>query len=450
MSRVRWKVLVAMVAVVSVTIGLSALFARRVTLAEIHRLTYSQRPPDIGPLAEHYRTHHGWSGVEQTIDAMPVRVVLTNAAREVIASSRDLRGMTIAIDADDRMRITGRGVGLVLQAPPLRVGDAYVYVLPARESPSDPDVTAGVSALDRGLIFTFAAATVVAMGLAFWVSRRITGPMERLTAAVDTMARGARPDHVPVTGRDEIARLATSFNAMADALARQEELRRRMVGDVAHELRTPLTNLRCELEAVQDGLVSPDTARIGSIHEEVLHLERIVADLQDLATADAGALQLRRERIDFADTVVRVVDAFARPRGIELKLELEEDVDANGDAIKVLADPLRIGQIVRNLMSNAARHARSVVRVRVSVDRGAREATVLVADDGPGIPAEHLSRVFERFYRVDEGRSREAGGAGLGLAIVKQLVELHEGRVWAENSDTGAVFTFAIPFISDS
>jgi two-component system sensor histidine kinase BaeS len=327
------------------------------------------------------------------------------------------------------LTISGRGVHLVLHASPIRVGDAFAYALPARE-PTDE-----AASLDRRLIVTFAAATGVAIVLAFLVSRRITTPMERLTAAVDAMARGARPAHVPVSGRDEIARLAQSFNAMSDAIERQQELRRRLVSDVAHELRTPLTNLRCELEGIQDGLANADPARIASLHEEVLHLDRIVADLHDLAIADAGGLQLRRERIDLAATVARVTEAFAAFRSVELTAPEE---------VFVTADPVRIGQVVRNLLSNALRHTRGAVRV--SVIRGEREAIVSIADDGPGIAAEHLPRVFERFYRVDDARSRADGGAGLGLAIVKQMVELHGGRVWAENApEGGAVFTFAIP-----
>src|SRR6185295_15072206 len=151
------------------------------------------------------------------------------------------------------------------------------------------------------------------------ISRRITRPIEQLTAAVHELARGRTPSPVPVTGRDEIARLAASFNAMADAVTAQQELRRRMVGDVAHELRTPLTNLRCELEAIQDGLAAPDPARVASIHEEVLHLQRLVEDLQDLAVADAGALRLERERIDLGAAVAAMLGGHAElsaPDGI--------------------------------------------------------------------------------------------------------------------------------------
>jgi two-component system sensor histidine kinase BaeS len=248
------------------------------------------------------------------------------------------------------------------------------------------------------------------------------------------MTRGSLPARVPVTGRDEIAHLARSFNAMSDALARQLELRRRMVGDVAHELRTPLTNLRCDFEAIEDGLVTADSARIASLREEVQHLARLVDDLQELAVAEAGGLQLAREPIDLGATVARIAESFAASRPVE--------VDAQ--EVWVEADPLRIGQIVRNLLGNAFAHARRDVRVTVS--RNGNEAIVSVADDGPGIPPEDLSNVFERFYRVDGARTREQGGAGLGLAIVKQLVELHGGRVWAENRpEGGAVVFFTTP-----
>ncbi|HEX9798739.1 MAG TPA: ATP-binding protein [Thermoanaerobaculia bacterium] len=429
MNRIRWKLLVAMIAVVSVTLGLSALFTREFTLEEVRRLVVAQGgPPDVRPLDDHYRAHGSWNGVEAALDQVRARVVLATGERRVIAVSRQLRAMSIELGADDRLVITGRGTRIVVQLPAVPVGDAFAYVLPEREPMQS------VAALDRRLVLTFVTATLVAIGLAYLVSRRITGPMERLTAAVDSTARGAEPAHVPVSGGDEVARLARSFNAMADALSRQRELRRRMVVDVAHELRTPLTNLRCELEAIQDGLAAPDSSRIASLLDEVLHLQHVVGDLQELALADAGGLQLRRERIELGATVARIVDACAASRRVELEVE----------AVHVLADPVRIGQIVRNLLDNALRHARSAIHVRVA--RGESEAIVSVADDGEGIPADELAAVFERFYRVDDARERAAGGAGLGLAIVKQLVEAHGGRVWAENAPCGgAVITLALP-----
>jgi signal transduction histidine kinase len=195
------------------------------------------------------------------------------------------------------------------------------------------------------------------------------------------------------------------------------------------------TNLRCELEAIQDGLAQPDTARIASLHEEVLHLQRLVEDLQDLAIAEAGALQLHLERIDLGAAVARIVGAQA-------------EVTAE-PGILVAADPTRLRQVVHNLLANAASHTPDGALVRVRVARAGGDATVSVADRGPGIPANELERIFERFYRVEQARGRARGGAGLGLAIVRRLVELHGGRVWADSvAGDGATLTFSLPLAS--
>jgi len=328
------------------------------------------------------------------------------------------------------------GVRLVIILPPVPVGDAYAYVLPERE----PVHLKRFAALDRRLLITFSAATLAALLLTVLLSRRITRPIERLTAAVETMARGGSPAHVEVSGRDEIAQLARSFNAMADAVGEQEELRRRMVGDVAHELRTPLTNLRCELESIQDGLAAADAPRIASLHDEVLHLGRLVDDLQELALAEAGGLPLQRARMDLLATVAHVVERMRAPaerKNVELALR--------GEAVEIDADATRIAQIVRNLISNALQHTPPGGRIDIEVRGSDAEALVTVTDNGRGIPGEELERIFERFYRIDEARGRESGGAGLGLAIVRRLVELHGGRVRAENAHPGARFMFTLP-----
>ncbi|HEY0253638.1 MAG TPA: HAMP domain-containing protein, partial [Kofleriaceae bacterium] len=189
--------------------------------------------------------------------------------------------------------------------------------------------------IDQRLIELFAIAGVVAIGLTIVISRRITRPIEDLTTAVRDLAAGKSPAPVPVVGNDELARLAEAFNAMTAAVARQEDLRRRMAGDVAHELRTPLTNLRCELEAIQDGLAVADAPRVTSLHEATLHLQRLVEDLQDLALAEAGVLRLHREPVALAKL------------GIESTLVVD-------------ADPTRLRQIIDNLTANAKAHATEV------------------------------------------------------------------------------------------
>jgi two-component system sensor histidine kinase BaeS len=301
---------------------------------------------------------------------------------------------------------------LFMQPTPIPGTTNRVYFVP-HERPEH------LESLDRRLLITSAIAILVAVILTFLISRHITRPIEQLTAAVQEMARGRTRTNVPVRGRDEIARLATSFNEMSDAIANQQELRKRMVGDVAHELRTPVTNLRCELESVQDGLATPN---IASLHEEVLHLQRLIDDLQELTLADAGGVKLQLQTLDLVAALEPIVKA---------------PIDAQARPI-VRADPLRLGQIMRNLLANAAQYNPRVV---IRAENG--NAIVSVIDSGPGIPPDELEHIFERFYRLDESRTQK--GAGLGLAIVRRLVELHGGRVWAENvPGGGAAFTFTI------
>jgi signal transduction histidine kinase len=452
MSRLRWRLLAAMVALVVVTVGVSALFTRRVTHEQVHRLLIARNPATLDEpvrsIEDHFRATGGWAGVAAVIDrvaaVMRGRVILTALRGDVIAVSSELRTERVTVDGEDRVTISGARAGrteqLTVQVPPRPIRDATgrpvarVYVLPADDL-EDPAAQREIAAVDRRLVAIFAIATLVALLLTVIVSRRITRPIEQLTAAVQEIGRGKVPARVPVTGRDELARLAASFNAMADAVTAQEELRRRMVGDVAHELRTPLTNLRCELEAMLDGLVTPDAARIGSLHEEVLHLQRLVEDLQDLAVAEAGALQLDLERIDLGAAIRRIVGAQA-------------EVTAEA-GIMVAADVTRLRQVVHNVLANAAHHSPAGEPVQVRVARAGSDATVSIADRGPGIPAADLDRIFERFYRVDEARGRDRGGAGLGLAIVRRLVELHGGRVWADSVEgAGATFTFTLPLAS--
>ncbi len=450
MIRLRWKLLAAMVTLVIVTLGVSGLFTREVTHQQVRRLLikHSDLPPGpvLRALEEHVQSTGAWRGVDALINRFAAaghrRIVLASMQGVVIAASADVRAAKLAVDDDHRVTVEGERNGrreqVTVYTVPGVIRDAgghpvaRVYVLPADDL--GESAVREIAAVDRRLIAIFAIAAVAAVGLTVLVSRRIVQPIEQLTGAVRDVGRG-KPVHVQVTGRDEIARLAASFNAMADAIAAQEELRRRMVGDIAHELRTPLTNLRCELEAIQDGLAAPDPARIASIHEEVIHLQRLVEDLQDLAVAEAGAMVLHLERVDLGAAIVRIVGAQA-----------EVTCD---DAIAVDVDVTRLRQVVQNMLANAAAHPPAGERIRVRVARAGADATVSVIDHGPGIPPGDLERIFERFYRVDESRGRARGGAGLGLAIVRRLVEMHGGRVWAQSVEgEGATFTFTLPLAS--
>jgi signal transduction histidine kinase len=247
---------------------------------------------------------------------------------------------------------------------------------------------------------------------------------------------------VDVRSRDEIGQLAHAFNAMADGLARTEQLRRTMVTDVAHELRTPLTNLRGYLEAVRDGVTEPRPEVIESLYEEAMLLSQLVDDLQDLTLSESGRLTLHREPVD-AQTLLTSAALALRPRACNAGVELIVDIAPY--LPRVDADPQRIGQVLRNLVSNAVHYTSPGGTVTLSARR--RDDVVLfeVRDTGCGIAPEHVPNVFERFYRADPSRARSTGGEGIGLAVVKQLVEAHGGTVGVTSTPgKGSCFSFCL------
>lgn len=291
-------------------------------------------------------------------------------------------------------------------------------------------------------------AVVVASLLA---SRRVLRPVRRLTEATHEMAAGRLGAQVPVTGHDEVAQLGRSFNEMALALAAADEQRKRMVSDVAHELRTPLSNLRGYLEAGHDGVLERDDAWTESLLEEVGLLQHMVDDLAVLAAADAGRLRLHLVEADVVATVEGALLAM-RPAGDARDVSLHRTGAATAIAVH---DPIRLRQVVANLVSNAVRHSPPGATVTVDVQvvagsSGPSGVVVEVADEGEGLAEDDLMRVFERFYRADPSRTRETGGSGLGLSIVQQLAEAQGGVVGARNrTGRGAVFTVWLPAGTD-
>lgn len=239
---------------------------------------------------------------------------------------------------------------------------------------------------------------------------------------------------------------------MAATLDQNEQARRRLLADIAHELRTPLSAIEGAVDAMLDGVFEANTSNLRSIKQETGTLTRLVADLRDLTLAESGQLKLEFEPTDLAELVQRRISqaqVLAGEKNITLSLNISEGLPP------VEADPMRIEQVVANLLTNALNHAPAGGSVVVSLasiagregHHGNQEhILVTVADTGEGIPAEHLPHVFERFYKVDPARSRRASGAGLGLAIAKEMVELHGGKIWVESEvGRGSKFTFTLP-----
>ncbi|HUF37287.1 MAG TPA: ATP-binding protein [Anaerolineales bacterium] len=362
------------------------------------------------------------------------RIVVEDRVGRMIANSE---WGQVANEESERVRGAVGGVFMI-------EGDPFlVYIESTEQTGLGASQVAFLNSVNRALTIAVISATAAAVLLTILLSRRVLRPIESLQIAARSVGQGNLDYRVPVLSNDEIGDLAIAFNTMAEALAQQELGKRQMVSDVAHELRTPLSNIRGYLEAIQDGLARADEKTIDSLHEEVLLLTRLVEDLQDLALAESGQLNLKPKPVSLTGVVERTVTALF-PRINEKSLKVNATIPP--DLPEIVVDPERIGQVLRNLLTNAIAYSPAGGEIDVEIVPNGRSIEVRVRDTGPGIEAEHIPRVFERFYRVDTSRTRLTGGAGLGLAIVKQLVQAHGGEVGVFSTrGQGSTFWFSIP-----
>ncbi len=302
--------------------------------------------------------------------------------------------------------------------------------------------------VNRSLVLAGLVATLVGLAMGLFIARQLAAPLNHLALGARRISQGDLSQRVPEQGTDEVVEVAHAFNDMAGELERAETLRRNLVADVAHELRTPLTVIQGNLQAILDGIYPLEREEIATIHAETVVLSRLVADLRDLAQAEAGQLRLNMQEMEVMPLVAGVVglcEEPARTKGIDLQMEAVAGLPA------VHADPDRLRQVIYNLVSNALRYTPAGGRVRVAGDLtplGSQPPSVriTVADTGPGIPADQIPHVFDRFWRADPARSREQHGAGLGLTIARQLVEAQGGQIGVDSTvGAGSRFWFTLP-----
>lgn len=504
MRSVAFRLAVAFTVVSVVGVLIVALVANRLTAAEfgdyVERGWASQEERTAQQLGEYYAATGGWRGAAPVVASLSrwlgQRLVVVDSSGAVVADSSGQSGRGAALTPSSRslpVAAASGPVGRVYLLGPSddcdwgmgaegmgwmgsmgrmgqmgHMGDdcegstvagaptsaAGTLVSPTeRSGQSASSEQRFLEATNRSLWLAGGTAVGVALLLGLLVSRQITQPLRRLTRAAHTVAGGDLAHRVTVSSRDELGTLAEAFNTMANSLEGAERQRRQVFGDIAHELKTPITILQANLEAMIDGVVEPTPEKLGSLREETLLLGRLVTDLRDLSLAEAGRLQLHLAPVDLGEivqTAAAGVEAQAEGSGVRLEVAVAEALPA------VAADPDRIGQVLRNLLSNALRYtpAAGAVRIQVGLDsppspRQVGYARVSVADTGSGIATDDLAKVFDRFYRVDKSRSRGGGGTGLGLAVAKQFVEAHGGRIWAESKPgDGATFHFTLPLAS--
>ena len=459
MRSLRTRLLAVTAAVLAAVLTALALFSARITRLEFNRfeeVLVTQHGDSGSPirrtLEKAYGADRNAAAAQAAVDRAAAQwgqeIFVVDARGIPIARSAGLSHADIVPANPDGFRIEWHGDSakkLLIRSSGMTIADASghvigrFYVLP--RDPSDPLRRDFADAANRWLAGGVAAAGLLSVLLIAALSRRLLGPIESLTDAARRMEVGDRSVRVPVDSSDELGRLARSFNAMADAISRQEALRRNLVSDVAHELRTPLTNVRAQLEAIQDGLTVADARAIDSLYEEARLLERLVDDLQDLALADAGRLSLDLCSFPFAEAAERAAAAWkdrASAQNVAIAVQVPADIAVHAARGRVL-------QILSHLLVNALAHTPPGGRIEIVARARDGDVETQVSDTGSGIDARHLPHVFDRFYRTDPSRTRSTGGSGLGLAIVRHLVEAQGGTVRASSEPGhGTVIVFTL------
>jgi two-component system, OmpR family, sensor histidine kinase BaeS len=276
--------------------------------------------------------------------------------------------------------------------------------------------------------------------VALVVAQRITRPVAALTRVARARESGDRVARVgSLNAAGELEELGIAFDRMADAVSREDDLRRALVADVAHELRTPISVLQATSEALVDGVLKPTPQVISSIHEEVLRLGTRVEDLQALASAEAAGLRMSVEPVDLAQVAGEAAVALA-PRFEAASVELDTELQP----VMVRGDPARLHQIVTNLLTNAIKFTPAGGHARLDVAAAGRMGRLKLTDSGPGMSAEELTHIFDRFWR---GKlATDTPGSGIGLAVVAELVRAHGGTIETDSEPgRGTTFVISLP-----
>lgn len=298
-----------------------------------------------------------------------------------------------------------------------------------------------LTSIHHYLIWASLVALVTATLLSFLLTRRVLRPLSQMSMITEKIASGDYSSRVDIQTSDEVGDLGRAFNRMADSLEQVEQLRKNMVADVAHELRTPLTNLCGYLEALNDQVLPPSRETLQMLQQESLHLVHLVEDLQQLARADAARVVLHRTPVAPAEEMGRMLRLY-QSQFLNKRITVHTDFTSTATP---MADRDKLLQAMRNLFENCWKYTPVCGQVRLMTSDDGKEMRVAFINSGPGIAASDLPFLFERFFRTDRSRSREAGGFGIGLSITKQLILAQGGRVGAESDQGSTTVWFTLP-----
>ncbi len=375
-------------------------------------------------LQDYYITGGNWNGVASLFSgaqaAFPYRM-FNDGVRLV-----DANGNIVAGELPTDAQV---GESVAITEGDVTIGTLEIAAPPA---PENKPIGGGfwifrdMVRLDELLVLLMFVGGTLSLLFGIMISRWLTTSLDELAEATRAIGEGKLDRRVEEAGTEEVKTLAKSFNRMVDQLHDAEQLRRNLVADVAHELRTPITALQANLYAILDDAYPMTKTEIAGLYEQTRTLSRLVTDLHEIAQAEARQLPLNCKPTDLGNIIEEIAAPFSV---VAESKEIAFEVAIAPALPTVLADKHRITQVINNLLSNALRHTPEGGKITLAVDKSASDLQITISDTGEGIAAEHLPHVFDRFYRVDSGRSRDTGGTGLGLAIVKAIISAHGGQV---------------------
>ena len=421
------KLILAFLVVSLFSTGIIVVFTRVATNREFDKFVNNQYEADlVDQLATYYQENQTWDGIEKNFKRDH------NGARPLFFSIADTNGKVIVAGMDHRLQEIVRASELKAGTQ-IQVNGETVGVLLLNTPPDKNPLEAEfLRRLSQSIYLSAIGTIILAFILGAILSGTITRPIRELTKATHDMAGGKFGQQVPVRSRDEIGELASSFNKMNDDLARSFNLRKQMTADIAHELRTPLSLIIGHAEAVHDGVLPPSKENFEIIREEAERLEQLVNDLRTLSLADAGELSVDFQPVEINKFLSDIQSHYMVPfnqKRIALNFEPDPVI------LQANLDPIRFSQVLTNILDNALRYTPEEGRVDMTVKQNGDRVEIIIQDSGEGVTREDAAHLFDRFYRADASRTRdsEAGGSGLGLAIAKSIVEMHNGKIWAES-----------------
>lgn len=449
MRNLTLKLTLAFLLVSLTGVGLAALFIQQRTHSEFDRFLFARDRGELtNALTEHYSASGSWEGVEDIFLQMSAwkedpgwerhpadrsPFTLAGADGMIIYGTPHQVGRQITeqeINNGIPLEVDGEEIGWLLLGP-----------YPAARMPKAPE-GAFLESINRLVLISALIAVAIALLLGSILARTITRPVRELTNATQVVAQGDLGYQVEVRSKDELGRLAASFNQMSADLARSNRLRRQMTADIAHDLRTPLSLILGYTEALSEGKLEASGEIFSVMHNEAGHLSHLVDDLHTISLADARELPLNLQNISPASLLKRTAAAF-NPQAEQKSIALQVDADPGLPRIKV--DPERMAQVLGNLVSNALRYTPEGGRIELSATSDDRHTHLQVRDNGSGIVPEDLPYIFTRFYRGDRSRQQN-GAAGLGLTITRSLVEAQGGSIAVESEPgQGTTFTILLP-----